>query len=187
MSRSAWAGVLSSSLNSARYIAIRTPSRQSETAMLLIVRTLRRRLRKLFLRINDRFRDIARTSGRMRSLKASVTVTRRTRRANLPIPSGAIKKWESTFCTLDHTLECGSLLPPFFTWSLFRVRQSASKLAHSKEEAPRMLEKSVADCKGFSGWGAITSGSQLVQPLTHSQAVESFNSCQFVEFVASNQ
>src|SRR5205809_5356301 len=72
MSRSAWAGVLSSSLNSARYIAIRTPSRQSETAMLLIVRTLRRRLRKLFLRINDRFRDIARTSGRMRSLKKGI-------------------------------------------------------------------------------------------------------------------
>src|SRR5213083_2589825 len=151
MSRSAWAGVLSSSLNSARYIAIRTPSRQSETAMLLIVRTLRRRLRKLFLRINDRFRDIARTSGRMRSLKASVTVTRRTRRANLPIPSGCNKKWESTFCTLDHTLECGSLLPPFFTWSLFRVRQGASKLAHSKEEPQECWKNPCQMAKGFRG------------------------------------
>jgi len=32
------------------------------------------------------------------------------------------------------SLECGSLLPLFFVWSLFRVRQGASKLAHSKEE-----------------------------------------------------
>src|SRR5947207_2793857 len=81
MSRSAWAGVLSSSLNNARYIAIRRPSRQSETAMLLIVRTLRRRLRKLFLRINDRFRNMAGPPQSYAFIEA-ITVARCTGRAN---------------------------------------------------------------------------------------------------------
>src|SRR5438552_12915027 len=90
MSRSAWAGVLSSSLNSARYIAIRTPSRQSETAMLLIVRTLRRRLRKLFLRINDRFRNMAGPPQSCAFIEG-ITVARRTRRANVPIQFSSVQ------------------------------------------------------------------------------------------------
>jgi hypothetical protein len=39
-------------------MAIRTPNRQSETAILEIVRILRRRLRRLFLKAREKNRNI---------------------------------------------------------------------------------------------------------------------------------
>ena len=49
-------------------------------------------------------------------------------------------------------LECGSLLsslPLFFVWSLFRVRQGASKRAHSKEEPQESWKNPCQIAKDF--------------------------------------
>src|SRR6266568_2283956 len=42
------------------------------------------------------------------------------------------------------------LAAAFVPMGLLRLREGASKLAHSKSDAPRRLEKSLPDCKGFS-------------------------------------
>ncbi|PYU89433.1 MAG: hypothetical protein DMG08_21520 [Acidobacteria bacterium] len=42
------------------------------------------------------------------------------------------------------------LAAAFVRVGFLQLRKGASKLAHSKEDAPRMLEKSLPGCEGFS-------------------------------------
>src|SRR5439155_25995972 len=60
------------------------------------------------------------------------------------------------------TLGCGSLLPLFFVWSLFRVRQGASKLA---AQASLRTPKKNQECWSFAKSFSAASASQRTTPM----------------------